>query len=177
MKACNNIPPIQITNKGAWINVERQRWAALFNIPMKETLPPKFPLFTLSAMRVLTALSMGSHSCCVYKAGLALFQASWVQHLDISDPKVILGVLAREEVLGEGVAKEVMGEIGEKRVKDRLVENTQECFGVGGFGLPWFEVMNGEGVKRGFWGFDHLGQVADFLGLEKPRSGGWKAVL
>jgi hypothetical protein len=36
---------------------------------------------------------------------------------------------------------------------------------------------NKDGVTESFWGFDHLGQLADFLGVEKPSHGGWKAVL
>jgi hypothetical protein len=38
-------------------------------------------------------------------------------------------------------------------------------------------VTNEKGETESFWGFDHLGQVADFLGVEKPVHGGWKAVL
>jgi hypothetical protein len=36
---------------------------------------------------------------------------------------------------------------------------------------------NTDGKTEGFWGVDHLGQVADFLGLERPQMGGWKAML
>lgn len=38
-------------------------------------------------------------------------------------------------------------------------------------------VTNSKGEKEGFWGFDHLGQVVEFLGLEKPKNGGWRAML
>ena len=39
-----------------------------------------------------------------------------------------------------------------------------------------------EGKTECFWGFDHLGQVAAHLGLERPKGGsgeegGWKAML
>ena len=36
---------------------------------------------------------------------------------------------------------------------------------------------NAKGEKEGFWGFDHLGQVCDHLGLERPASEGWKSLL
>lgn len=37
---------------------------------------------------------------------------------------------------------------------------------------------NGDGKKEAFWGFDHLGQLTHFLGLEKPQPvGGWQAML
>ena len=41
---------------------------------------------------------------------------------------------------------------------------------------------NARGVKECFWGFDHIAQVADHLGLDRPVAGspgegGWKAML
>jgi hypothetical protein len=38
---------------------------------------------------------------------------------------------------------------------------------------------NAAGEKEGFWGVDHLGQVAQFLGLDrtKGKEKGWKAML
>lgn len=58
-----------------------------------------------------------------------------------------------------------------------LLENTDKAFDDGAFGLPWFSCTNSEGQQEGFWGVDHLGQVTTFLGLEKPKAGGWKAML
>lgn len=72
-------------------------------------------------------------------------------------------------VVGEEVAGKVMGKIGEKVVKDQLTGNTQRAFEAGAFGLPWFECENEKGEKEGFWGFDHLGQVCRFLGLDIER--------
>ena len=36
---------------------------------------------------------------------------------------------------------------------------------------------NSKGEKEGFWGFDHIGQMIDHLGLERPQTDGWKAML
>lgn len=36
---------------------------------------------------------------------------------------------------------------------------------------------NEKGEKEGFWGVDHLGQVAMFLGLDKGVDGGFRALL
>jgi len=36
---------------------------------------------------------------------------------------------------------------------------------------------NSKGETEGYWGFDHIGQMVDFMGLERPTSGGWKAML
>ena len=35
-------------DKGKWMNKDRLRWAAIFNVPMAETLPEGFPVATLA---------------------------------------------------------------------------------------------------------------------------------
>lgn len=36
---------------------------------------------------------------------------------------------------------------------------------------------NANGSRECFWGFDHMGQVVDHLGLARPKGGGWTAML
>lgn len=67
-------------------------------------------------------------------------------------------------------------------VKKALSANTDQALEDGAFGLPWFVATNSKGETKGYWGFDHIGQLADHLGLEKPRpgsksEGGWRAML
>lgn len=84
-------------------------------------------------------------------------------------------------IVGTDLAGRVMGRIGEKDVKDRLSANTQRAFEAGAFGLPWFECENSKGEKEGFWGFDHVGMVCRFLGLDvdrlSPKGGRIQAML
>ncbi len=61
--------------------------------------------------------------------------------------------------------------------KTILLENTETAYADGAFGLPWMVCTNRAGQTEGFWGVDHLGQVVQFLGLQKPQQGGWRAVL
>jgi 2-hydroxychromene-2-carboxylate isomerase len=61
--------------------------------------------------------------------------------------------------------------------KDLLLKQTEKALSEGAFGLPWFVCTDREGKIECFWGVDHLGQVAEFLGIEKPTNGGWKAML
>ena len=61
--------------------------------------------------------------------------------------------------------------------KKMLADNTDRAFTEGAFGLPWMTCVDAEGKTEGFWGVDHLGQVIQFLGLERPKHGGWKSVL
>jgi 2-hydroxychromene-2-carboxylate isomerase len=48
MNATKNTPPIQIINKGKWINADRLRWCRLFGIPMQDETPADFPPRTLT---------------------------------------------------------------------------------------------------------------------------------
>ena len=62
--------------------------------------------------------------------------------------------------------------------KAALIQNTDAAFDSGGFGLPWMVCTNAEGQTEGFFGVDHLGQVAQFLGLGRGENkGGWRALL
>lgn len=66
----------------------------------------------------------------------------------------------------------------EPRIKDLLTSNTDKAFQSGAFGLPWFECTNAEGQTEGFWGVDHLGQVVNFLGLDRSLDRGiFKSLL
>lgn len=68
-------------------------------------------------------------------------------------------------------------------MEDNLKNNTESAMAAGAFGLPYVKAVNAEGDTETFWGFDHLGLVADFLGLAKPESplegieAGWTALL
>jgi 2-hydroxychromene-2-carboxylate isomerase len=62
-------------------------------------------------------------------------------------------------------------------IKNLLTENTDRSFKSGAFGLPWFECTNSKGETEGFWGVDHIGQVADFLGLDRSLDKGFRAAL
>lgn len=63
------------------------------------------------------------------------------------------------------------------QIKGLLASNTERAFKSGAFGLPWFECTNSKGETEGFWGIGHLGQVADFLGLDRTADKGFRASL
>lgn len=64
-----------------------------------------------------------------------------------------------------------------KEGKEVLAKNTDQALADGAFGLPWFVATNAKEETESFWGVDHFGQVAAHLGIEKPKVGGWKALL
>jgi 2-hydroxychromene-2-carboxylate isomerase len=177
MKKCDNRAPLEITNKKNWINLERMRWAEQFKIPVSPTPPPGFPVLTLSPMRALCYLNEKYSQEDVIKALDALYQSLWVEaNSGVGKPDGDKGYGAvLNGVLADSVLEDVMANFGSKTAKDALMANTDKAFDDGAFGLPWFQCENPEGKKESFWGFDHLGQVLRFLGLEKE--GELKALL
>ncbi|KAE8453491.1 hypothetical protein EG329_010352 [Mollisiaceae sp. DMI_Dod_QoI] len=178
MKACGNIAPISIKNKDKWINTERLRWATLFNIPMQTETPPNFPPMTLTIMRSLCAFTIlhpGKEGQGILTKTLdTLFKAYWVEHRKTHEKDVLSELLG--EVLGREEGGKVL-EIAAKEGKELLAKNTDQAMADGAFGLPWFVATNSQGETEGFWGVDHLARLTEFLGLERPKMGGWKALL
>lgn len=183
MKAAGNRPPIEIKNKDRWIMNERLRWAKYFNVPINADTPEGFPPLTLNVMRSIVAmghlagdgkpLSSQPAQAAIVKALDAFFEAYWVKNRNVVDKDVMADIL---KAAGADVAKVTELSAGGE-AKQTLLRNTDQAFADGAFGLPWFVCENDKGEREGFWGVDHLGVVLDFLGLEKPRAGGWRAML
>ncbi|KAK4970096.1 Ubiquitin carboxyl-terminal hydrolase 10 [Elasticomyces elasticus] len=173
MQACGNTPPINIKNKAEWIGVERLRWSKQFNIAMCQETPEPFPQLTLNAMRALCAVTI-LHPDRLSDCFAAMYQAFWVDRKSISKTEVWSAALV--EVLGESEAKKVVEKASSAEAKKVLKDNSDFAFAEGAFGLPWFVATNSDGVKEGFWGFDHLGQVIDHLGLSRQNQG-FRAML
>lgn len=170
-----NQPGRRKTDKNVWIGKERNLWAKTFNIPMKDGMPGGFPILTLVLMRHLAALRQldGNQNRLVEL--LDIFSRElWVNHADVHKPEVFSPIL--QKVLGNADAAKV-AEAAAGPLKKLLNDNTDQAFNDQAFGLPWMVCTNAKGEKESFWGVDHMGQLALFLGLEKPTTRGWQAVL
>lgn len=177
MQAVGNTPPIAITNKKDWINLERQRWRKSLQIPMMDHVPNPFPQPTVTTQRTLCHIEEAYGQEKLSQALDALFRAFWV------DGKTPIG---KAEVIAEAL-EPVFGKAGVQKVMDggkgdvakaRLKSNTERVVKEGAFGLPWFQATNEEGKTEGFWGVDHVGQMLEFLGMELPSEGGrYRAML
>ncbi|KAL8679651.1 MAG: hypothetical protein Q9224_007015, partial [Gallowayella concinna] len=179
IKACGNTPPIHIKNKGPYMHHERRRWARLFDIPMKETLPPGFPANTILVQRVLTAVDMLCPER-LQETVDRMFHASFALHQPVHERECLLGLL--ESVHGKFQAKEIMEKSTGDEAKKMLTARTEDIISKGSFGLPWFIATNIEGKVDHFWGFDNIAAVASHLGLKKPEASstggtGWRAML
>jgi 2-hydroxychromene-2-carboxylate isomerase len=132
---------------------------------------------TLNIMRCLAALDgadgRGNQSRLIRTLN-ALYHDFWVGHCDTNNPEVLRLLL--ERVLSDDAAAEVIAAASGDG-KTGLLRNTDEAFAAGAFGLPWIVCTNSRGETESFWGVDHIGQVAAFLGLQRPTTGAWKALL
>jgi 2-hydroxychromene-2-carboxylate isomerase len=92
-------------DKDKWINTERNRWAKLFNIPMKEQAPENFPPLTLTIMRALCALvslKPGKEGQELLVRALdVLYPAFWVEHRKTNEKEILVECLVG--VLGEEI--------------------------------------------------------------------------
>ncbi|KAK0705181.1 HCCA isomerase/glutathione S-transferase kappa [Lasiosphaeris hirsuta] len=182
MHKCGNVAPIKIKNKDKWIGRERLRWAKVFNVPMSTELPPDFPAMTLPIGRVLGALTLADQGdqTRLIQALDVLYAKYWVECVPTHHPEVLREVLG--EVFGAAEAESLLASAATAG-KQLLIENTDRAFEEGAFGLPWMTCTSASGQKEGFWGVDHFGQMAQFLGLDLGKSAldqglaGWKSVL
>lgn len=99
---------------------------------------------------------------------------------DVHSLEAVKPIMAK--LLGESAASELVSRATRPEVKKTLTENTDEALASGAFGLPWFKATNAKGQEECYWGFDHIGQVCDHLGLQRlqpgsTNEGGWKAML
>ncbi|KAL4754171.1 hypothetical protein BDW72DRAFT_190314 [Aspergillus terricola var. indicus] len=175
LKATGNTPPIRIKNKDKWINQERIRWARYFSVPISETSPEGFPPNTVAVQRALTTISQQTPDMLI-SATEAVWQEFWVKgNGKATQPEVFVPIF--EKLLGSSQTKAIIEAANGPEVKTRLSVNTQQALDSGAFGLPWFECTNSTCEKEGFWGIDHLGQVVEFLGLDRSLDPGFRAVL
>lgn len=144
-------------------------------------MPPGFPALTLPVMRPLAHIHAQDADDKKQTRLIALldaiFPAYFVDHQAPHELADRLAIFAKVLPGGEEEAKKLEESGKTQEAKDQLTANTQEAFDKGAFGMPWMMCKNTEGNEEGFFGVDSLGQVAAFLGLEKPQEKGWKALL
>ncbi|MCJ1481227.1 hypothetical protein MMC06_001383 [Schaereria dolodes] len=109
-----------------------------------------------------------------------MYKAFFVDLETIHTSEGVLRVF--EKVIGRAEARAVVERSKTDEVKRLLSTNTDEALANGCFGLPYISATNAEGKKESYWGFDHLGQVLDHLGLQGDEAGtsrdrGWRAML
>lgn len=150
-QATGNASPAMIPAKGRYMIRDLARFAERYGVPMR--FNPHFPINTLSLMRLLVAVQL--HQPERFADALqALFQAIWVEGLNMGDPLKVAGVL---EAAGFDAAV-LQQQIAEPAVKETLRATTEEAVKRGVFGAPTCFVGD-----EMFFGQDRLDFVRDAL--------------
>ncbi|MCO4745321.1 MAG: 2-hydroxychromene-2-carboxylate isomerase [Proteobacteria bacterium] len=124
LKSAGNAMPASVPAKARYMYIDLYRQAQQHGIPF--SFPTKFPLNTLLPQRVLTGLPVRD----LPHVSQALFEAYWVNDVDIASPERLASVLSVTAV----------ARARERDVKDRLRANTDEALARGAFGAPTFFV-------------------------------------
>ena len=94
-------------DKDKWIQLERIRWAQVFNIPMKKQGPANFPPNTLQLMRALCALLAVRESdgqALLVKTVDKLWPLYWAEHRGMHTPEVYEPIFRGQ--LGDEIAEQ-----------------------------------------------------------------------
>lgn len=150
-QAIGNRSPGEVKAKGHYMLQDFGRFAQRYGVPFN--FNPFFPVNTLVLMRGATALLM--HQPERFDAYVdAVFQALWVDGLNMGEPAQIAAVLQKAGFDSQAL----LALTAEASVKEQLKSVTTEAIERGVFGAPTFFI--GEQM---FWGQDRLDFVRETL--------------
>jgi 2-hydroxychromene-2-carboxylate isomerase len=143
-QATGNASPMSVPAKGRYVYTDMKRFADGYGVPLN--MNPHFPIITTTLMRGATALQMRGDAH-FQKYMDAIYQAIWVDALNMNDPAVVAQVLVQA---GFDPAA-LMAMVNEQATKDQLKTVTMRAVERGVFGAPTFFI--GEQM---FWGQDRI---------------------
>jgi 2-hydroxychromene-2-carboxylate isomerase len=150
-QATGNVSPVTVPAKGRYVNMEYQRYARRYGVPL--TMNSHFPIITLQLMRVVTGVQLKLPQQ-FNDVLAAVFKAMWIDDLNLNEPALTSRTLASAGL----TQAQVEGLIGDPEVKAALRANTEEAVGRGVFGAPTTFV--GEEM---FFGQDKLDLIKEEL--------------
>ena len=150
-QATGNASPMAVPAKANYTFVDLSRFAQRYGVALR--MNPHFPINTLNLMRA--ACGVQAHAAQRFQGFLAaLFNAIWVNAVNLNDP-----ALAAQVLTDSGFdAAQVFGWAGEADARARLRANTDEAVSRGVFGAPTMFVGG-----QMFFGQDRLEFVAEAL--------------
>jgi 2-hydroxychromene-2-carboxylate isomerase len=150
-QATGNHSPAQIPRKGAWMNLDLQRFATRYGVPFAHN--PHFPINTLQLMRGAVGYQMRKPAAFdAYVA--AIYRAMWVDGRNLGE-LAELGDVLRNAGFD---SQEFLTFVQDPAVKDKLRTDTEAAVERGLFGAPTMFV--GENM---YFGQDRLDFVRDAL--------------
>ena len=155
-QATGNASPMSVPAKGRYIFVDMKRFADAYGVALN--MNPHFPIITTTLMRAVTALQMSADPR-IQQYMDAIYQAIWVDALNMNDPIVVDQVLSKAGFDSASVLAQANAQV----TKDQLKAVTVHAVERGVFGAPTFFV--GEQM---FWGQDRVEQVIAALQASAP---------
>lgn len=129
--ATGNSSPATVPAKGNYSRIDMQRYANRYGVTLNQN--PFFPINTLHLMRG----AMAYQGTADFERYLTtVFNAMWIDELDMGQPEVVGKVLAK----GGFDPAEVMAKASDPAVKEQLKKATEEAVSRGVFGAPTFFV-------------------------------------
>ncbi|CEQ38645.1 SPOSA6832_00095, partial [Sporobolomyces salmonicolor] len=173
MHASGNQPPLNVKNKGKWMNESdlplTAEWMHVSGSPYK--FPSTFPVNTMHCMRFLRAIE--------HKAPEKLEQATdlFLQLIwnpsegrsadDATKPESLAQAVRSSSLFSEREVDTLLAYANSAENKDRLKQDATTLVEEGGaFGFPWMVVEREDGLKRSFFGSDRFEVMAFWLGKE-----------
>jgi len=148
-KASGNQTPMAVPAKGAWMGQDLPRFAKRYGVQL--AFNPHFPINTVTLMRgAVWAQDQGI----LEKYCKAMFQAMWVDQINMGDIEEMVKVLKSIDIDPE----QFQAAVSDQAVKDKLRTITEEAVAKGAFGAPTMYV--GEEM---FFGQDRLDFVEEAL--------------
>jgi len=143
-QATGNSSPATIPAKGRYSNVDLERWAKHFGVPIRQN--PHFPINTLQLMRGAVGMQLRSDAE-FHRYLAAIFSAMFEHPRNLGDLQELAAVLE-----AAGISPALMLElVQDDRIKQTLRKTTEEAVARGVFGAPTFFVGD-----EMFWGQDRL---------------------
>src|SRR3546814_6493737 len=130
-KVTGNRAPIEVPAKGKYLMTDLARYAAHYQVPFR--LNPHFPFSTLVHQRIATGLLMRQPEAFVGYVE-AMFEAIWVEGLNLTDPAVLAQVVSRAGVH----PAQALALAEANAVKDALRPAPDNAVARGAYGVPAF---------------------------------------
>ncbi|KAF8854645.1 putative glutathione S-transferase kappa 1 [Acephala macrosclerotiorum] len=159
-----NKPPWSLPAKAKYGQFDGDR-AKKYHGMEKISAPDFFPPLTLLPQRALCFIKANHPNDKFEKTWARLFDAMWIDHIDITVPADLASALTGTKLYSEEEVEAIMKATQEKEWKDKLLANTQKVLDQGAFGAPWFWVRNAKGVEEPFFGSDRFHFMWEFLGI------------
>ena len=149
--ATGNASPVSVAPKGRYMMDDLKRYARRYQV--KFAMNPHFPINTLRLMRMACGLQARPDNEQA-RFRHAVFDAMWVQSLNLGDDAVVKRVLDDAGLDAERIQALALDE----GVKQQLKQDTEAAVARGLFGVPTMFV--GQDM---FWGQDRLDFVEEAL--------------